>query len=567
MANDVKIIISAVDKASQTLKKVSGELDKTSKSGASGFKALAGSATAAWGALAAGVGVAVTVGTTIKKLADGFQDYAFEVKDFGRIIGASAEDASKLIQVADDVRLSTQSMTTAMRSAITKGYQPTVEELGRLADKYLSIQDPIQRSKFLIETFGRSGLEMAKLLELGSAKIQEMGDSIEGTSRLMTEEGVKAAEKYYAQLDNLGDKWDELKLTLGQAAVGAISFVIENTEKAITATQKWESQLDQLDTAYKRGLVSLQEYNAAMYNQLGEFAPKMEEVTKLVTRANEEYAKSFDGLEEKTRQTNAENNKYVAGLKLQAAASEDAIDNIKKLGSAMGSMSDITAALSEDLLYQKAAINLDVEAQLELGRAFGRVDENAIRLYRQLDRLNKIYDTNGDGAISAAEATGGYIQAVTRLRQEIAGLKSKTVDIVINFWDNRSRLAGALPQNGGYNPLATPTVNKAIEDAKLKNIPRTPPAQEKKDDAGGASGLSMVVPPGYPNDSFKIGATSGEQVDILTQAQQRTSGGMNVNIVINGANQSPQAIAQAVIAQLNRSMRAARQSGLGYVGA
>jgi hypothetical protein len=34
------------------------------------------------------------------------------------------------------------------------------------------------------------------------------------------------------------------------------------------------------------------------------------------------------------------------------------------------------------------------------------------------------------------------------------------------------------------------------------------------DNAGGASGLSMVVPAGYPNDSFKIGASTGEPVAI-----------------------------------------------------
>ena len=33
-------------------------------------------------------------------------------------------------------------------------------------------------------------------------------------------------------------------------------------------------------------------------------------------------------------------------------------------------------------------------------------------------------------------------------------------------------------------------------------------------DAGGANGLDMTVPPGYPNDSFRIGATSGEHVYI-----------------------------------------------------
>jgi len=32
---------------------------------------------------------------------------------------------------------------------------------------------------------------------------------------------------------------------------------------------------------------------------------------------------------------------------------------------------------------------------------------------------------------------------------------------------------------------------------------------------GGATGLSMIVPPGHPNDTFLLRASSGERVDIV----------------------------------------------------
>ena len=40
-----------------------------------------------------------------------------------------------------------------------------------------------------------------------------------------------------------------------------------------------------------------------------------------------------------------------------------------------------------------------------------------------------------------------------------------------------------------------------------------------------AAGGSMTVPPGFPNDSFTVGVTSGEQVAVLTPGQQRNQGG------------------------------------------
>jgi antitoxin component HigA of HigAB toxin-antitoxin module len=84
----------------------------------------------------------------------------------GRTIGATPEEASKLIQAADDVQISYETLTTALEAAIRKGVEPTIEGLGGLADQYNAIQDPIERTKFLMDNFGRSGADLAPLMEL-----------------------------------------------------------------------------------------------------------------------------------------------------------------------------------------------------------------------------------------------------------------------------------------------------------------------------------------------------------------------------------------------------------------
>lgn len=229
-ASEIKKLDSEIGKFGATsgkgidvLKSKWSELDNKLSSPA-GMKSIIGTAGAVAGAL-------IAAGAAAKKLADDYMNYAFQVQDFARIIGETPEEASKLIQVADDVRLSVDQMTIAMKNAVSKGYTPNMQGLMKLADEYNAIQSPIERTRFAMEVFGqRAGPQMAKLLEKGSAAIQQMGDSIVGTGRYMTAEGVAKAEAYYAALDDLDDAVTDVTLTLG----GEFAPAIANVAKGIT---------------------------------------------------------------------------------------------------------------------------------------------------------------------------------------------------------------------------------------------------------------------------------------------------------------------------------------------
>jgi hypothetical protein len=63
--------------------------------------------------------------------------------------------------------------------------------------------------------------------------------------------------------------------------------------------------------------------------------------------------------------------------------------------------------------------------------------------------------------------------------------------------------------------------------------PGTSPTGGPLPGPGGASGLDMMIPPGFPNDTFPLRASSGERAIIQTPAQQARGGGGGISVSVN----------------------------------
>jgi hypothetical protein len=208
MPNEVNILITATDKASAVLNKATGGVKGLNQS----FQTMTGiSLTAAGGIAAVVAGIKTSIDFTMK--------YADEVSNLSRNIGATTQEASRLIQVSDDVKISTEQLSTAMKGAITKGYAPTIDGLMKMSDAYLAIHDPIARSKYLVDTFGRAGLEMGRLMELGSAGIRKAGES---AKMILSPADIQKMKDYYAATDSLGDSFDQMKVSVGLTTAGPL---------------------------------------------------------------------------------------------------------------------------------------------------------------------------------------------------------------------------------------------------------------------------------------------------------------------------------------------------------
>ena len=146
-------------------------------------------------------------------------EYAKQVRDLGRDIGATAEQSSMLIQAADDVMISFDTLQAGMRAAIRKGVDPTIEGLGKLADEYLRLPAGTERAKFAMDNFGRSGAELAPLLEKGSAGIREMGDEARKLGLVLDNDATAAARRFEIAVDNMNDRVEGMKIRIGTTLI------------------------------------------------------------------------------------------------------------------------------------------------------------------------------------------------------------------------------------------------------------------------------------------------------------------------------------------------------------
>jgi len=275
MNEDVNIVISATDKASQQLKNI-GKAGKTT------FTELRSAIGLANQVLGAAQGF-------IRDTAGEAASYAKQVRELQTAIGATPEEASKLIQVADDVGISFEQMNSAMEAGIRKGVKPTIENIGKLSDEYLSLAPGIDRTEFLMKKFGRTGQDLARLMELGSGKIDEMGDSIEGTARLMDQDALDAAEAYRVSLDNLNDAAQDLKLSIGQAIIPALNSItkafLDNAAAENTAKQAMEAGII-TEREYLKivngGRMTQEQFNQA----IADIEPKLEGYNKMLADAD-----------------------------------------------------------------------------------------------------------------------------------------------------------------------------------------------------------------------------------------------------------------------------------------
>lgn len=172
-------------------------------------------------------------------------DYAKQVRDLGRTIGATAEESSKLIQAADDVKVSYEALSTGLETAVRKGFDPSIAGLGRLADQYNAIQDPIARAKFAMDTFGRAGADLAPLLEKGSAGIRALGEEAEALGLVMSGEGVQSALEYEQAVDELTDAWTGFKITLGTEVLPAVTDAIQGMNDSAAAVRLMNKAVDE----------------------------------------------------------------------------------------------------------------------------------------------------------------------------------------------------------------------------------------------------------------------------------------------------------------------------------
>jgi vacuolar-type H+-ATPase subunit F/Vma7 len=267
VANKISVIIDvAVDKGVSSLKKFRsaiGEAETASGKMRAGFDVAKESivANAANIAVAAG-GALLAFGV---KSVKAFQDTALAAGAFADATGVAVDEASRLIEVAGDIGIEAGTVESALgKMNKTLGASPQLfADLGveiaktdtgatdvngtflNVVDRLNAIEDPAERARVASQLLGKGWQGMAELIGQGSTALKA---SLAGVAdaQVIDPDELKKAREFRERMDDLNDRLQAVKMTVGESLVPALSDAAETIGTVTDALQAASSAAEDL---------------------------------------------------------------------------------------------------------------------------------------------------------------------------------------------------------------------------------------------------------------------------------------------------------------------------------
>jgi hypothetical protein len=248
---NLRIVLTAVDKTGGALKNFKSSVSDLTKAvpGLGSAMSLLGNPITL---AAAGItGIAAEMGKAIGKA----EDYALSIGDLAKVWGTSVEEASKLVQVADDVRVSQEQLANSMKIAMKQGVEPTIAGLQEAAKTYQSFTNTQDRATWAAKTFGKNWTAVARLLELTPEQFNASVKSAEKFGLVIGQDDVEAAKRYHDALDNMTDAGEGLEIQLGTRLLPVAAKVVETFNEGTNAGFEIGEELGTLASLIEKKLV------------------------------------------------------------------------------------------------------------------------------------------------------------------------------------------------------------------------------------------------------------------------------------------------------------------------
>lgn len=250
-----------------------------------------------------GVGVAVGVATTAYVAFDKIigessrktvKD-ADEVRKLSSVTKQNAVETSKLIQVADDYKVTSEQLLVATKRLATQGYGMSIDTLAKLSDQYKSLNTAQERQQFLTKNFGKTGSDYITLLEAGGDALMRNNDAV-NENLILTDQQVTAARELEIQQDQLNEVTEAYALLIGKEVIPVQIQWSKAWLALATDTVKLRNALDHLiaapiDSATQSYMAWAEAIEAANRAALG-LPPAIEEATA----ETQDFKGELDGL-------------------------------------------------------------------------------------------------------------------------------------------------------------------------------------------------------------------------------------------------------------------------------
>ena len=473
MANKVEIDVIANDLASAAL-----DMVKTKLAGIGGTAGMVATATLAMGA---------AVVTSLLAAAESAQKYDQQVKELMLRTGGTAEETSRLIQTVDDAGISYETLSTAMRFAVKNGIEPSIQSIAKLSDEYLALNTPVEKGQFLLDKFGRSGMDMARIMDKGGDAIISMSQAVE-ENLVVTDEAIRKSEEYRINMDNLNDTFEGFKVAVGNEVIPVISEQVAQTNRLIDSLKEegyWYTVLHQNTIRHTEAATedatatnSAAQSYTAMAQAAASAIPEIQdstEATKAATSANSEMLSLVMNLQSAT-------DRYAASQKSLTTRSKELTDKLSELGERTARNAEEWDAVTAEIKDNEQAMR-DLEAQH--AKAMARI---AVDLYIAKLQADGFTDAEYTMALQALETTGIIDQAtvemansfkdnimpeVIRTKDEVKTLGERAQDLAhdyaMNFFANLT-LSWDEAGGGGNDNCFTWDTPVLMADGSHRNI-------------------------------------------------------------------------------------------------
>lgn len=444
MVDEIIIRFSVKSDGTPQIEQLNKTLDKTTKAGSGlskgldttnkSFKAFAPGVESARGKLtsfistnAALIGIVVGVGLALNKAMNQVVEYGDQVQKLKTITGQSAEDTSRQIQLADDMRVSYEKLTVALQFASKNGTDTSINGLAKLADQYKSLQPGIERTTFLTDTFGKSGVDMAKILDLDSAKLKEMAANT-NIGKILTDEDMRNIKEYNHALDSMKDKFESTSNTAGKKLLPVTTFAIDTVSLYSRALQLGVEEHMNFVDAMTQAASEINSEKAA-FMAAGEAADGATESIEDNTAATEAAEEAANALSES-----------LTGLLSSMFAIQDENEQLYK------DMEDV-AKTEKDLEQQRA------EALGDLLKSKDKQSQKEIDLREKIDettdadkRRKLIQDGLRDATEANNDATAEYLKKIQEIDEKTIEAAAKRKELAEQDTENSKKRVYDLAQ-------------------------------------------------------------------------------------------------------------------------
>ena len=534
---------SSVDGATGTMGKFkagSGAALDYVKSNAMNFAAAAGAAIVAFGV----------------KSVMAFQDLAISIGKFSDATGLSAQEASRLVEVAGDIGIEIGALEKSlgfMNKTLGNNAQ-AFKDLGveiayssggavdanktflNVVDRLNQIEDPAKRAAAGAKLLGRGWQEMAELIAMGSGDLSKSLQEV-SEQKVIDPQEVENARQFRASMDGLKDSFEDFSLAIGKNLLPVVTQAIED----LTALFKIIDQIPGAQDAMNNKAVE----SANIFQKASFFSASLIE--------------NLLGLNEETAETT------VVTDEMKTAWQE----GYRAMIDARTSSDDLAAALQDKLVaaadQAKNAIDrLKGTLNLELAMLDAKEEIEGFRV--------KWEEALKNGKVNADEFNRdvlGIQLMLLQLRQDLGVTATAFLNnefrvlVDTRQLDRAWQLLQAIKSGG---ELKIPSGPGTGDTALMSKIPvRAAGGIITKAEVSmvGEAGAEAIIPLTNPTRAMELMQASG--LDMLAMSRNGGGGTTVINVNVDaGLVSSPDQVGQQIIEAIRR---AERRSGQVFVAA